>query len=124
MCIRDRVSREPKKDKPQKEEGPKETRGLSPAVQAGDRVKISPRAKKIAKDLKVDYNLVQGTGPDGAITEEDIRRFVEGTKAKVSPTAAIVAEQLGVDILNIEKETRIMKAAVSYTHLDVYKRQM
>lgn len=108
----EQVSREPKKDKPQKEEGPKETRGLSPAVQAGDRVKISPRAKKIAKDLKVDYNLVQGTGPDGAITEEDIRKFVEGTKAKVSPTAAIVAEQLGVDILNIEKETRIMKADI------------
>lgn len=39
-------------------------------------------------------------------------KFVEGTKAKVSPTAAIVAEQLGVDILNIEKETRIMKADI------------
>jgi pyruvate dehydrogenase E2 component (dihydrolipoamide acetyltransferase) len=114
----EQASKEIKKDKPQKEEGPKETRELSPAVQARDRVKISPRAKKIAKDLKVDYNLVQGTGPGGAITEEDIRIFFEGTKAKVSPTAAIVAEQLGVDILNIEKDTRIMKADVIKYKLD------
>jgi len=114
----EQASKELKTDKPQKEEGPKETRELSPAVQAGDRVKISPRAKKIAKDLKVDYNLVQGTGPGGAITEEDIRKFAEGTKAKVSPTAAIVAEQLGVDIFNIEKDTRIMKADVIKYKLD------
>jgi pyruvate dehydrogenase E2 component (dihydrolipoamide acetyltransferase) len=50
----------------------------APVRQAGERVKISPRAKKIAKDLNVDYNLVTGTGPDGAITEEDIRKFAEG----------------------------------------------
>jgi pyruvate dehydrogenase E2 component (dihydrolipoamide acetyltransferase) len=101
-----------KKDEPQKEEGPKETGKPAPAVKDGERVKISPRAKKIAKDLNVDYNLVAGTGPGGAITEEDIRKFAEQPKTKASPTAAVVAGQLGVDIHNIEKDTRIMKADV------------
>ncbi len=108
----DRASKEPKKDEPQKEEGPKETGKPAPAVKDGERVKISPRAKKIAKDLNVDYNLVAGTGPGGAITEEDIRKFAEQPKTKASPTAAVVAGQLGVDIHNIEKDTRIMKADV------------
>ncbi|MGI5851297.1 MAG: dihydrolipoamide acetyltransferase family protein [Caldicoprobacterales bacterium] len=90
----------------------------APVRQAGERVKISPRAKKIAKDLNVDYNLVTGTGPDGAITEEDIRKFAEGPKAKVSPTAAVVADQLGVDIHKIEKDTRIMKADVIKYKMD------
>jgi pyruvate dehydrogenase E2 component (dihydrolipoamide acetyltransferase) len=62
--------------------------------------------------------LVKGTGPDGAITEEDVRKFDEQTEIKVSPTAAIVAEQLGVDILNIEKDTRIMKSDVIKYKLD------
>ncbi|MFA9423766.1 MAG: biotin/lipoyl-containing protein, partial [Sedimentibacter sp.] len=72
----------------------------------GGRVKISPRAKKIAQELKVDFNLVVGTSPDGAITEEDIRNYAEKSKEdkkKVSPTAAVVAEQLNVDTNKIEK---------------------
>lgn len=107
-----------KKAERQKEEYQKEAEKPAPVRQAGERIKISPRAKKIAKDLKVDYNLVKGTGPDGAITEEDVRKFDEQTEIKVSPTAAIVAEQLGVDIFNIEKDTRIMKADVIKYKLD------
>lgn len=83
------------------------------------RVKISPRAKKTAKELNVDYNLVTGTGPGGAITEEDIRKYVEKPKTKVSPTAAVVAEQLGVDTDKIQKDTRVMKEDVVKFKLDV-----
>lgn len=99
-------------------EAPKEAEKPAPARQGGERVKISPRAKKIAKDLNVDYNLVTGTGPDGAITEEDIRKFAEGPKAKASPTAAVLADQLGVDIHKIEKDNRIMKADVIKYKID------
>jgi pyruvate dehydrogenase E2 component (dihydrolipoamide acetyltransferase) len=82
------------------------------------RVKISPRAKKTAQELNVDYNLVTGTGPGGAITEDDIKNFAEKPKTKVSPTAAVVAEQLGVDTDNIEKDARIMKTDVIKYKLD------
>jgi pyruvate dehydrogenase E2 component (dihydrolipoamide acetyltransferase) len=77
---------------------------------AGGRIKISPRAKKIAQDLGVDFSLVVGTGPGGAITEDDIKSYAEKpAQKKVSPAAAIAAEQLDVDTNKIQKETRIMK---------------
>ncbi len=83
-----------------------------PAAARGGRVKASPRAKKIAQDLGVDIFLVAGTGPDGSITEDDVRNYTEQEKKKVSPAAAIIADKLGVDVNNIEKDTRIMKEDV------------
>jgi len=80
-----------------------------PAAVKGGRVKASPRAKKIAQDLGIDISLVAGTGPDGSITEEDVRNYTEKEKKKVSPAAAVVADKLGVDINKIEKDSRIMK---------------
>jgi len=38
-----------------------------------DKVKASPRAKKLAKDLGVDLSAVTGTGPAGKITEQDVK---------------------------------------------------
>ncbi len=99
---------------PKKEEAPKqeEVPEIETVKLSDGRVKISPRAKKIAQELNVDYNLVTGTGPGGAITEDDIKKFSEKPKNKVSPTAAVVAEQLRVDTDKIQKDDRIMKADV------------
>lgn len=85
------------------------------ATAPGGRVKASPRAKKLAQEMGIDINLVIGTGPDGSVTENDIKNYKEIPKEdtkKVSPTAAVVAEKLGVDINKIEKDTRIMKEDV------------
>jgi pyruvate dehydrogenase E2 component (dihydrolipoamide acetyltransferase) len=38
----------------------------------GGRIKASPRAKKKAKEMGVDLNMVVGTGPEGRIVEKDI----------------------------------------------------
>ena len=35
---------------------------------------VTPRARRLAKKLDVDINLVNGTGPGGRITEEDISK--------------------------------------------------
>ena len=101
-----------------KEAGSKVEAAPVPVRRTGERAKISPRARKTAEELNVDYNLVPGTGPGGAITEEDIRKFAETPKRKISPAAALVAEQLGVDTGGIEKDTRIMKADVLKYKLD------
>lgn len=86
---------------------------------AAGRIKISPRAKKIAQDLGVDISSVSGTGPGGAITEDDIKAFAEKpVNKKISPAAAIAAEQLNVDTNQIQKETRIMKDDVIKFKLD------
>lgn len=60
----------------------------APAPQpAGGRVKASPYAKKVAEELGVDIAAVAGTGPDGRIVEEDVRRAA-ANKAQGSQTAA------------------------------------
>ena len=105
---------------PQKEEGARKEEGLSkeaPKPQEG-RVRISPRAKKLAEELKVDYSLVTGTGPGGAISEDDIKKFSEKSKSKLSPTAAVLADQLNVDTEKIQKDQRIMKADIIKYKLD------
>lgn len=82
------------------------------AAVTGGRVKASPRAKKIAAELGVDINLIKGTGADGSITENDVKNYSEKekeNKKKVSPAALLAAENIGVDISKIEKDTRIMK---------------
>jgi len=47
---------------------------VEPAAGALDRVKISPAARRRARELDVEVALLQGTGPGGAITVEDVER--------------------------------------------------
>jgi pyruvate dehydrogenase E2 component (dihydrolipoamide acetyltransferase) len=42
-------------------------------------VLASPAAKRLAKEYGVDLSLVKGTGPEGRIVEEDVRRYIEET---------------------------------------------
>ncbi|MHC4567525.1 MAG: dihydrolipoamide acetyltransferase family protein [Planctomycetota bacterium] len=58
-----------------------------PAKPAG-RVMASPRAKKLAADLRVDLAALTGTGPGGKITEQDVKVAAE---AKPSVPAAPAA---------------------------------
>jgi pyruvate dehydrogenase E2 component (dihydrolipoamide acetyltransferase) len=44
---------------------------------ARERVLASPAAKRLAREHNVDLARLQGTGPDGRIVEEDVKRFVE-----------------------------------------------
>ncbi len=57
-----------------------------PAVEAG-RLKVSPSAKQLALEIGVDLALVRGTGPDGAITREDVHRAASLTHPSPSPVA-------------------------------------
>lgn len=52
----------------------------SAASNAGRLVTVSPRAQKLAADLNVDLTRIQGTGPNGSITSEDILRADRGLK--------------------------------------------
>ncbi len=88
------------------------------------RIKASPKAKRLAKELGVDLSKVEGTGPGGAISEQDVEDYQpeEKPKVKTSPTAEKVAENLGVDINKIEKSERIMKDdVVGYKNFEMLK---
>jgi pyruvate dehydrogenase E2 component (dihydrolipoamide acetyltransferase) len=53
------------------------------------RVKASPVARRVAAELGVDLSSVKGTGPDGRVTETDVRAAAKSTtvEAGVSPAA-------------------------------------
>ncbi|MBI6874708.1 dihydrolipoamide acetyltransferase family protein [Clostridium aciditolerans] len=75
------------------------------------RIKASPAAKKVALENNIDITLVEGTGPQGRITIEDVEKYIESSKNKVkaSPMASKIAKELNVDLSEIEKDGRIMK---------------
>jgi pyruvate dehydrogenase E2 component (dihydrolipoamide acetyltransferase) len=61
---------------------------VAPTPQAAaSRKKIAPRARKRASELGVDLNAIEGTGPDGSVTTEDVERA--GTGARPSPATGM-----------------------------------
>ena len=89
-----------------------------PAYQrkSGEPIIASPAAKKLAKEKGVELALVEGTGPKGRITLEDVEKFLtaelEKPAVKTSPTAAKLAAELGVDTAALGVQGRVMKADV------------
>lgn len=78
--------------------------GRVPAVaerHAGDRSRpaISPRARKAALELDVDWTVLQGSGRTGRIVERDVRAAAESPPSgilSISPVARRLARELGV----------------------------
>ncbi|MEM4303801.1 MAG: dihydrolipoamide acetyltransferase family protein [Candidatus Caldarchaeum sp.] len=56
----------------------------------------TPAVKKLAKELGVDLSRVQGSGPGGRITEEDVRRAAGGyeTRIPIKGLRRMIAEKL------------------------------
>jgi pyruvate dehydrogenase E2 component (dihydrolipoamide acetyltransferase) len=62
---------------------------------------ISPKARRLAKELGVDFTRLRGTGPDGTITAEDVQAFADGKSAaaasggeSLSQIARLMAERM------------------------------
>ena len=66
-----------------------------------NRVKSSPAARRLAKELDVDFTTLTGTGPGGRIIEADVQA-VATTVVRASPLAKRLAEQKGVNIASIK----------------------
>jgi pyruvate dehydrogenase E2 component (dihydrolipoamide acetyltransferase) len=49
-----------------------------PAPAAGTRVRATPLVRKIAQELGVDLDSLTGSGPDGRVTEDDVRAATSG----------------------------------------------
>ena len=58
----------------------------------------SPRARRVAKELGVDWTLLQGSGSSGRIVERDVR---EAAKINISPVARRLAESAGINLQNL-----------------------
>ncbi len=69
--------------------------GPEPAS-ANGRVRISPVARKIAREAGFDYAAVKGTGPDGRILRKDIESAIAGGSGKAAPKPAEKAADEGL----------------------------
>src|SRR5262249_28592078 len=63
----------------EKSEAEKSTPKIGPAEEA--RVKASPVARRVAAELGVDLSRVKGTGPEGRVTETDVRAAAKSKQA-------------------------------------------
>jgi pyruvate dehydrogenase E2 component (dihydrolipoamide acetyltransferase) len=55
------------------------------------RIRASPKARRMAQDLGVDLSKVRGTGPDGAITGDDVQAAAAVAPAILSPVSSAAA---------------------------------
>ena len=62
--------------------------GATASSAAQGHLRISPRASRLAADSGVDPRTLVGTGPEGRITERDVRTALEAASAEATPTAA------------------------------------
>ena len=66
---------------------------------SAEKVRISPLARKIAEEYKVDLTKIKGTGPDGRIVKEDVLRALGKAETVGQPTATLSKE--GVEVAEI-----------------------
>ena len=79
--------KEEKKAAPSKAEKKAEPERPAPTVEKTEeaRVKASPVARRIAAELGVDLSTVKGTGPEGRVTETDVRAAAKSKPAIPAP---------------------------------------
>jgi len=88
-------------------EVPKADKETSPVIDEKQKIepkkeeefkKISPKAKRKAKELGVELQLLKGSGPGGVIVEKDVISYYQNHQVKVSPVAQKIAEKVGIDL--------------------------
>src|SRR5438067_5466826 len=70
------------------------------------RVKASPVARRIAAELRVDLSSVKGTGPEGRVTETDVRAAAKSksvTPATKVPAAVKAGESARIQLSGMRK---------------------
>lgn len=62
-------------------------------------VLASPIARRLARENDIDLADVEGTGPNGQVTEDDVRAYIDAQReVKISPVARKMAEEAGLDV--------------------------
>ncbi len=87
-----------------------------------ERVLASPAAKRLAKEFGIDLSNVKGSGPEGRIVEEDVRRFMEEARGVLPKIKEIIpltgfkktsAERVSMSFRTAPHSTLIMDVEVT-----------
>ncbi len=66
---------------------------------------VTPVARRLARDNDIDLDAVNGTGPRGRITEQDVRAAIEARQSRprvqVVPRARMLARQADIDLSDV-----------------------
>ena len=101
----------PESTKPEKAARPSAKRASRAGAPSGDgsRTQVTPVARRLANQNDIDLGRVQGTGPNGRITEDDVRKAIEAKEAgggavtvQVVPRARLLAKENGVDLAQVQ----------------------
>ncbi len=96
----------------------------APAASSTATVSATPAVRKLASDLKVDLASVQGTGPGGRVTEDDVRKAAaSGGKTATAAAAADGGAEERVPFVGIRRKTaekmaQSVRTAAHVTHMD------
>ncbi|WP_455456783.1 dihydrolipoamide acetyltransferase [Streptococcus salivarius] len=72
----------------------------SPVVHEGGKVRATPKARKVARELGIDLTQVPGTGAKGRVHADDVENF-KGDQPKATPLARKIAADLGIDLASV-----------------------
>ncbi|WP_019790548.1 dihydrolipoamide acetyltransferase [Streptococcus sobrinus] len=67
----------------------------------GGKVRATPAARKMARDLGIDLGRVSGTGPKGRVHRDDVEQF-QAAQPKATPLARKMALDFGLDLGQIK----------------------
>jgi len=96
----------------------------------GPKVKAAPLIRKLAKMLDIDLATIEGTGPDGIITEDDVKKSIQIKKAVPAKPAFRKTKKYdfygyvdhiplkGIRKITAEKMTEAVRNAALVTHHD------
>lgn len=89
------------------------------------RVPAAPSTRRLARELGVDITQVEGTGPNGRITDEDVRRFhaaagqpsvtISGMRVDEEEWVPIREVPIPVDVVRTDETPSIMEEPLSPT---------
>jgi pyruvate dehydrogenase E2 component (dihydrolipoamide acetyltransferase) len=80
-----------------------------------EKVKIAPAARKLASEKKIDISLVNGTGPDGAITKKDIQDYISQEKEQEDFNIKEIYQLTKVQQLSADRLTESYKNIPQFT---------
>ena len=89
-------------------------------VQASGRQRVSPIARKIAKDAGVDVSQITGTGPSGRVVRRDVEASVANGTATAQPVAAAAASPVAATQAAVPVSTSASKELASQEYSSTY----
>ena len=72
----------------------------APVVHEGVKVRATPKARKVARELGINLAQVPGTGAKGRVHADDVENF-KGAQPKATPLARKIAADLGIDLASV-----------------------